>query len=387
MTINNKPFSNEVLAEMLYDRSIDRVIAINTDWEIIAWNKTTEIITGIKRNTVFNKPLLDVFPGLGADNEWLQAVDKCFQGLITFLPSKPGAANRHYYENHFIPLKDDDGAVFGVMNIMHDVAHRVKEELQLEKLSSRLTNQYLQLQKANAELVTFTNITGNDIKEPLKKAYSSLETVARADGPLLSDTSKAALRRVQSSLNRVNLLLEDILALANANTNGRQFTQVKLDIVLAEAVEILHEKIAEKQARIEAEKLPVIYGNAQMMQYLFVNLLDNALKFQPEGNVPVINITARHITGNTRPGVVTGQEKKYVCIYFKDNGIGFKDSEAEQIFNMFERLHPRNRYGGSGIGLTICQKIAEAHGGYMEAKGQEGMGSTFTCVIGERGDY
>lgn len=387
MTINNKQFSAETLAEMLYENSIDRVMAINTDWNIIAWNRTTETVTGIKKSTVMNKPLLNVFPAVAADEEWLQALNRSFDGLTTFLPSRPGSANRHYYENHFIPLKNDDGEVFGTMNVMHDVAHRVKDELQLEKLGTKLTDQYLQLQKANAEIITFANITGNDIKEPLKKAYTSLEVVTRTDGPHLSDTSKAALRRVQSSLNRVNLLLDDILSLANAGAMGREFTQVKLDIVLAEAMEILKEKITEKQAIIKSEQLPVIYGNAQMIQYLFINLLDNALKFQPEGNIPVINITASHITGNTRPGITTGQEKHYVCIYFADNGIGFKDNEAEKIFNIFERLHPRNRFGGSGIGLTICQKIAEAHGGFMEAKSHEGEGSTFSCILGERGDY
>lgn len=369
------------LAEMLNDSSIDRVLAIDNEWRIIAWNKTSEQTTGIKKQDILGRPLLEVFPEIEEDEELTSAIAAGMNGFKTFLAAKAGAFNRHYYENHFIPLKDDNGQVLGVMNIMHDVARMLKTEQQQEKLNIALAEQYGQLEKTNAELATFTSITGNELKDPIKKVYTALEMIARNDGPKLSDTSKAALRRMQSSINRINLLLDDILALATASSFTRDFTQVDLNIVLGEALKALHDKINEKQARIEVANLPVIQGSKQMLTYLFINLLDNAIKFQPEGNIPVITITIDYVTGNTVPGIITGLEKKFICVHFTDNGIGFKQSDADKIFIMFEKLHPRQKFGGSGIGLTISQKIAEAHGGYIEAKSNGVNGAIFTCCF------
>jgi PAS domain S-box-containing protein len=378
---NTKTIQTINLGDMLTDASIDRVMAIDTEWNIIAWNSTAEQITGIKKEDITGKPLLEIFPQLAQDTEIIQAVKYALRGKRVFVPAKTGAFNRDTYENHFMPIEDEDGAVLGVMNIMHDVAHRIKAERQLERLNDTLRKQFGQLQKANTELASFTSITGNDLKEPIKKIYTALELIIKTDGPKLSDNSKAALRRMQSSINRMNLLLDDILALSTAAGFDQDFEQIDLNIVLQEALEALHAKIAEKQARIETEQLPVITGSRQMLQYLFANLLSNSLKFQPADNIPVIKIRVDIVTGNTVPGRVTGKEKNYVAVSFIDNGIGFDQSDAERIFNMFEKLHPRNVYGGSGIGLTLSQKIAEAHDGFIEVKSEKGKGSAFTCIL------
>ncbi len=366
------------LAEMLADSSIDRVMAIDTQWRIIAWNKTAERITGIAREDLLQRPLLQAFPEITLEPDLTNAIIQALRGQQTFVPAKMGAFNRHYYENHFIPLRQEE-QVFGVMNIMHDVAHRVKAERQLEKLNRQLTEQHQQQQKANAELVTFTNITGNELKEPIKKVYTTLEMIARSDGPRLSMGSKASLRRMQSSLNRMNLLLDDLMALAAASSFTREFVAVDLNEVLAEAREALHPKMLEKQAQAGSDKLPVIQGNRQMLRYLFVNLLDNALKFQPEGNIPVITITTDYTQGDASAG--QAPEKKYVCLHFADNGIGFAQSDAERVFAMFDKLPSEHKYGGSGIGLTISRKIAEAHGGYIQARSEPGKGAVFTCCF------
>jgi PAS domain S-box-containing protein len=363
------------LAELLNDASIDRVLAIDKEWQVIAWNKTNEVISGIKKEEALNKHLMEIFPQLNTDMEMLSAYQFGFQGKKSFLPSKEGVFNRNHYENHFIPLLDEEGHILGVMNIMHDVSHRIKAERQLQQLHTALKEKYRELEKANAELATFTAITGNDLKEPLKKVYTSLELIMINDGTRLSDSSKAGLRRMQASLHRVKLLLDDILAVSGASSLSGNYTTLDLDQVARGAQASLITKIRESQARIAIQSLPSITGSEEMMQSLFHNLLDNAIKFQRPGIIPRITVSSSVAKSKN------GSQNEYACIHFTDNGIGIKPEDQEKIFIMFERLHDRSEYPGSGIGLTICRKIAEAHGGYMEVDSEPGKGSTFKCYL------
>lgn len=369
------------IAEMMNDASIDRLMAIDTDWKIIAWNKTAELISGISRDEVLGKNLLDVFPQLKQDVEMMSGFRQAMHGFKSFIPAAEGKFNRDYYENHFIPLDDEDGKRIGVMNIMHDVAHRIKAEKQLHKLNEMLKRQYQQLEKATAELATFTSITSTDLKEPVKKLYTSLELLVRSEGANLTNHGKAGLRRMQSSLTKMNLLLDDILAFSAANTIGNEPEKFDLNEVLQRVLESLHQKIAARQAVIEAHDLPVMYGSRQMLQYLLYNLIDNALKFQQDGNIPRITISAANV--KRRPDKEAGglELKEYLCITVKDNGIGFAQEDADKIFMLFEKIHPRKEYPGSGIGLTISRKIVEAHGGFIEVESEPGKGATFHCCL------
>lgn len=369
------------LEEMLNDASIDRIFAIDTEWKIVTWNKTSENITGITKQEVLGKQLLDVFPQLEQDPDISQAFQLAIDGKKSFLPPKSGVFNRNSYENHFIPLADEDGNVIGVMNIMRDVTYRVKSELQLQKLNAELKEKYNQLKNANAEFSTFTAITGNELKDPIKKIYTSLEFVIKSEGKRLSDDSKAKFRRMQSSLNRINLLLDDILSISAVNSFSREFTIVNLHKIIEEVLVSLRKKIEEKQAIIEVDDLPDVYGSRQMLHYLFYNLLDNALKFQHAANNPRICITVCKKSRKSTDSENNEFEKDYTCISVVDNGIGFDQANAERIFQMFEQLHSKKEFHGSGIGLTVCRKIAEAHGGHIEAESIPGKGSSFHCYF------
>lgn len=372
MNGNNQSYMSS-LAERLNDASIDRVLAVDRAWNIIAWNKTSEKITGICKQAALGKNLVELFPQLEADEEMMSAIRLAFTGKISFLPSRAERFNRSYYENHFIPLEAADGSIYGVMNIMHDVAHRIKAEKHLKRLNMALQQKNKQLERLNTELSTFTSVTGNDLKEPIRRVYTSLEMLIKNDGPRLSDSSKAGLRRMQASINRISLLLEDILALATASRNTSDFSTVLLDDVLRDVLTALQGKITESGAVIEAAQLPPVTGSREMLYHLLYNLLDNAIKFHEEGNQPKIKITAA-----VKPGL---DETGYYCISVEDNGIGFAQEDAKRIFDMFEQLHPKKRFHGSGIGLTVCRKIVEAHGGYMEAESELGKGSTFRCYL------
>jgi PAS domain S-box-containing protein len=369
------------LADMLNDASIDRVLAIDTTWKVIAWNKTNEIISGIKKQDALNRHLMEIFPQLKTDEEIQSAFEFAMQGKKSFLPSKANVFNRDHYENHFTPLKDEEGHIIGVMNIMHDVSHRIKAEQQLQKLHAELKEKYRQLEKANTELATFTSITGNDLKEPLKKVYTALELIMINDGNRLSDSSKAGLRRMQASLNRIKLLLDDILAISTASSSNVDYTTVDLNHVARTVQADLLNKIKESEAVLGIQQLPSVTGSEQMIHRLFYNLLDNAIKFRRHDQPPQITVSATMVPERHGHAMHNGRNMEYICISFTDNGIGFRQEDAEKIFTMFEKLHGPPHTHGSGIGLTICRKIAEAHGGYIEAEGHPGNGATFRCYL------
>jgi PAS domain S-box-containing protein len=362
------------LADSLNDASIDRLMAIDLHWNIISWNKMSEKCTGITRDQLLGKNIFEVFPEIKIDTEMMEAFEYAMKGKQSFLSTAPGRFNRSYYENHFIPLEDKNGNLIGVMNIMHDVAHRIKAEKKLEELNQASKHNYELLQKANGDLGIFTAITGSELKTPIKYLYTTLEMIVTKDGQKLSDSSKAGLRRMQSSLNRINLLLDDILALSAASNLSHEFVCVSMDDVLQSVFALLSPKIFEKEAVINVSPLPSVYGSREMLQKMLYNILDNSLKFHENGAVPEVSIK-----GN----IIPGDEKKQqmVCISIQDNGIGFNQEDGERAFRMFERLNDKKQYTGSGVGLTLSRKIAEAHHGYLTATSKPGKGTTISCYL------
>lgn len=384
MLINSNEYKTSDLCQLLIDASIDQVLAIDTQWQIIAWNRTSENISGIPRAEILGKYIFDVFPSLKEDDETEQAFRLALEGNKSFLLPDHKFEHRKYYENHIIPLKKEDGILIGVMKLMHDVSHRIKGEVEMQKLHAALKDQYNQLEKTNAELAIFTSITGKDLKEPVRRLYTALEMLMRSDGKNLSDNSRAGLRRMQASLTKISLLLDDVLAFSSAMSFDEKFVKLDLNEVLKAALEALSAKIAHKKAVVESQQLPIYTGSAEMLHYLFYNIIDNALKFQPAENIPVINIASEIITNeNNAPGNEK-PERRFLRVSFTDNGTGFPAEDSKRIFKMFERLQLRKHFAGAGIGLTISQKIAEAHGGYIEAENSGANGAIFHCYFALR---
>lgn len=377
--LNNAIVAN--LYEMLNDSSIDRVMAIDDQWCVIAWNKTAAQITGIDKKDIVGKPLLEAFPQLKEDSDMIDAIQHAMRGYKTFLPARAGLLNRQSYENHFIPLVDADGLVKGVMNIMHNVAHRESAEQKLQQLNEALEQKYRQLETATTEMATFTYITSNEIKEPLRHVYTAFELLMKSEGYNLSNGGKANIRRIQASLNRMNLLLDDIWALSHINSFNQVRNAVDLNEVFIHALMKLQKKIDEKQAIIRTSELPTIQGYKDMLQTLFVNLIDNSLKFQLAGNQPRITINGKLVQPGELPAGFKHNKKSMVLLSFTDNGIGFSPEHAHRVFIMFEKLHPKSQYHGSGIGLAIAKKIVEAHDGFIRASSQPDQGTTMQVYL------
>ncbi|MCC6287411.1 MAG: PAS domain-containing protein [Chitinophagaceae bacterium] len=369
------------LAEMLNDASIDRVAAIDAEWRIIAWNKSSEIISGLNKTMVIGKFITDVFTDLHADEEMLEAIQAALKGYKTFVPASAAFSHRSYYECHFIPLHNSDNIIVGVMHLMHDVSHRIKTEQQLLRLNNRLQTKNAQLQKAASELSTYTFITSHDIKAPLMQIYLSLEHIIRVEGANLSNSSKAGFRKMQSSLNRMRLLLDDITKLSELNSPLQEKQETDLNHILERVKKNLRHRLNGNEATIMSEELPTYYGYPELLFQLFFQIIDNAFKFRDPSVKPVLHIvyklTAKPVTVSNIPANHT----EYLQISFTDNGIGFDTGKVDVMFELFGRLHAPGTFPGSGIGLTICKKIVDIHEGFITVDSTIRKGSAFHVFL------
>jgi PAS domain S-box-containing protein len=380
--LRNTSIAPDELAVMLSDASIDRKMAIDVEMIIIAWNKTCEMVTGIKKEEVIGKHIFDVLPGLMQNPDITEAIQYAMDGKKTFVPSNKNYDATYYYENHFIPLKNKQDEVIGVVNIMHDVAHRIKVEDQLRKLNAAMEKKLEELNRLNNELSTITYVTSNQLKDPLRHVYSSIEQLITKEAQQLSNGSRANLRKLQSSLSRMNLLVDDMLALSQLNSFNKEKLPVDLQQLVNKTIEILYEKVQQKKAVIEVKPLPVVPGYDNMLLQLFLNVVDNALKFQPEDHVPEIKISVEKVSAEElHQHRHLMEENEFIKLCIADNGIGFDEVNKDRIFIMYERLHPKNVYRGSGMGLAISKKIAEAHDGFMTASSSPGNGAEFCCYL------
>lgn len=373
----NTEVGNYSLTEMLIDRSIDAIIAMDKDYKIIAWNKTASIVYGISKKHAIGNSILELFPHIKEDEQTMNAIQHALFGEKSFVPASKLFKHRMHVENQYIALKDNDGNIIGIMNIVHDVAHRIKAEQQLQHLNEELEKRYKQLQTTSDELASFTYITSNKIKEPIRHIYTGIEHLIKVEANRLTDSGKAAFRRIQSSLNRMDLLLDDILSISQISILQKTDTAVDLDKLVHETGSMI-EKKSDKVVTIITGKLGSINGHENYLHMLFYNLMDNAVKFN-KNDAAIIKIDCEKVTVEDEVKQPFS-ETQYCKVTINDNGIGFEEKDKERIFRMFEKLHDKE-YKGSGVGLTVVQKIMDAHSGFIEVESEPGKGSSFHCFF------
>jgi PAS domain S-box-containing protein len=366
--------SKNSLNEMLMDCSIDAIIAIDSDYTVIAWNNAAALMYNVPKKQALGKSLCKLIPGIEDDTETYTAINNALAGHKAFVPASKLYAHRRHSENHFIPLTDNDGGVIGAMNIVHDVAHRIKAERELQRLNEELEKQFRQLKATSDELASFTFITSNKIKEPIRNIYTGVEHLIKVEAGRLTDSGKATFRRMQTSLNRMDLLLDDILSVAQISTLEKSYTPVDLtELVKEVSVEIKNK--FDTEPVIEISELCVINGHRNYLRMLFYNLLHNAVKFN-ESARPTVHVSCKKTVLNTE--AFFAPDKEYYQVTIADNGIGFEEEDKEKMFTMFEKLHA-GKFRGSGIGLTVARKIMDAHNGFITVESTPGKGSSFHC--------
>jgi len=261
------------------------------------------------------------------------------------------------------PLLDEKGVRRGGVVIFRDVTeqHKNRENLKIYTKA---------LEASNRNLQDFIFVASHDLQEPLRKILSFGGFLREEAGPALNPTALSHLSRIQDSATRMSILIEDLLQLTRVTTKAKSFELVDLSDIIREVRSDLETKLEETGGRIEAGDLPKIEADPAQMRQLFQNLISNSLKYRQSNIPPLVKVEGE-----------IDLKAGWCRIRLQDNGIGFEQKYADKIFNIFQRLHGSDEYAGTGIGLAICRKVVDRHGGTITATSKPGEGALFEITL------
>lgn len=228
------------------------------------------------------------------------------------------------------------------------------------------------LARSVKELEQFAFIASHDLREPLRKVMNYAELMQEDYGTSIGDDGRTILKSMAAAVQRMERLLDSLLNYSRITTRAQPFESVALNDVIADVLEDLSLSIAETSASVEVGKLPHVLGDRNQLRQLFQNLISNSIKYHRENVAPLIRLQK-----NNKPA--PNDDPHYIAITVRDNGIGFDNQYNELIFDVFKRLHGRDKYQGTGMGLAICRKIVERHEGFITASGEANAGAEF-CI-------
>jgi PAS domain S-box-containing protein len=304
--------------------------------------------------------------------------------------------NYRWFFCNIQPLIDDAGKVVKWIGASSDIQHfkdisvvleqQVHERtLELEQLNKTLQDKAEELRRSNDDLQQFAHVASHDLKEPLRKIKTYGSRLVDEFGDILPAKARSYLDKMESAATRMNSMIDGVLGYSMLGATEQVVEKVDLNELLENIQSDLEILIQQKQAVIEYESLPEIEGSPILLYQLFYNLINNSLKFSVAGVPPRINISyvdynVAQVKSNTplKPGI------QYKCITVADNGIGFDQAYAEKIFRTFTRLNAKDKYEGTGLGLSLCKKIVQRHSGTIEASSKLNEGAMFTIILPEQ---
>lgn len=374
----------------LLDAIPEGLFVLRKDFTVIYWNNIVADWTRISRKDILGVNIKSLFPHL-AKPKYSVFLEQIFDG-------GPPAFFSSQFHKHLIPCPLPDGkkrivqtvvagirdmesessyhALFTVQDltdqtqrlrdyriifdkVLNEVKRRKAAEEKLKLLAAELN-------RSNNDLNDFASIVAHDLQEPLRKIITFGDLLEQTVGSL-GDKEKDYIDRMTNAADRMQKFISSLLEYSRVEKEPRLFESSDLGQIVSQVISDLEPRIADARGQIEVEKLPTLVADKTQMHQLFQNLIGNALKFHKKSETPLVKIYSRHEK--------TGSYK----IFIEDNGIGIDEQYFEKILKPFERLHSRDKYEGSGIGLAICCKIAARHGGKLTVKSRPGKGAIF-CV-------
>ena len=277
------------------------------------------------------------------------------------------------------------GEPIGVGAVMRDMRPELNVKQELENKVAERTKELQaankELEIRNEELASFTFVSSHDLQEPLRKINAFISRIEETGIDDMQPNILHYFERIKAAADRMQNLISDLLSYSHIGTSNNAFVPTDLNSVLAEVLSELQFPIRQSQAEIQVGNLPILNIVKFQFHQLFVNLISNAIKFSKKDLVPFITITSSILTGSNLDAINIDTTKEYWHITVEDNGIGFEPKYNHRIFDVFQRLHSRSEYEGTGIGLAICKKVILAHGGLITAEGNPNKGACFHLYL------
>lgn len=345
--------------------------AIPSNFRFIYANPASETLLGVPRQRFVGTSLLEALP-----TALTTALPEIYQevlheqtirdlGDITY----NGDGIQGYFRMQISALSADT-----ILLVLHNVSEqkRIEEERKQTALALEIYNR--KLEASNRELEEFAYVASHDLQEPLRKIMAFGDRLRSKYTTVLDDGGRDYLLRMQNAAARMQSLISDLLNLSRISTRGQPFEVVDLHAIVTDVLRDLETTIEQHGGTVEVSTLPTLAADPVQMRQLFQNLIGNALKFHEDGTAPFVKITSRleHGANAAYPSYT---------IAIADHGIGFEEKYVDRIFQPFQRLHGAQRYEGTGMGLAICRRIVERHGGVIRATSQPGLGATFTISL------
>ena len=352
----------ESLPQMIWVRNVDGIIEYaSKDWEEYS---------GIKNISEAWSAMMHPEDGKRVMNAWDQHQKEGtgFSYEIR-LKNKHGQYRWHYAMGQ--PLKDENNKIIRWIGAINDIH---EQKTFTEKLEEEVVERTRELKRSNEDLQQFAHVASHDLKEPVRKIKIFLNILQKEHTKMMDQKGLFYMDKIQLAAERIKAMIDGVLKYSTADSLENDFEKVNLNEVIENVQKDLEIIIHAKGAVISCDPLPEVNGISLLINQLFYNLLNNSLKFSKANEPPVIRITGR---------VIAKGKISYVQVTVSDNGIGFEPDKNEAIFGTFKRLHSKDDYEGTGLGLALCKKIVERHKGEISASGILGKGAEFQILFPE----
>ncbi|MDF2435898.1 MAG: hypothetical protein K0Q95_274 [Bacteroidota bacterium] len=356
-----------------------------------------------KNCTFFNKGWMD-FTGRTFEEEagigWVKGLhpndlEKCMNMYVTSFEARKNfyleyRLRRHDGEYRWIASRGEprylpDGTFEGFIGSCTDINDsKMNAAILEERIAERtkaLNEAVIQLERSNLELAQFAYVVTHDLQEPLRKVKTFTDRLMVKTARKLNEDENLYLMKIKNSADRMSGLIKDVLNYSILTRSAEPYIPTDLNYIAKHVLTDFELLITQKKATVELGELPVIEAVHLQMNQLFNNLIGNSLKFTSSEKKPVIKISSSDVSEVEKTAYRLDRNKRYVKISFADNGIGFNQEYAEQIFEIFQRLNGNDEYPGTGIGLALCKKIISNHQGTIHAESSPGVGATFHVLL------
>lgn len=354
--------ANERLAALaaIVESSDDAIMARSPKGEVVSWNPGAERMYGYAAEEMIGRSIEPIVPSDLQDE--LERLSGENRGITRMRTRRRCRDGRIIHVSLTVsPILDQTGRMRGTSTIARDITDEVRREQEVRQYARRL-------EISNADLQQFAYVASHDLKAPLRAVAGFVQLLQRRYAQRLDDEGRGYIAGAVESVDRMTQLINDLLALSRVQRADRSFVEVPLEELLRKALSNLSGEIAEAGAEVTHDPLPTIHGDPTMLGQLLQNLIGNAVKFRRDGIAPRVHLAA-----------VRHEDEWELSV--QDNGIGIEPRYADRIFEVFKRLHGSTKYAGTGIGLAICKKIVERHGGRIWVESQKGDGATFLFTI------